>query len=310
MNLAAKPLSAHKPSHRALAWAIGLSAMLHAGFLTLKWASPATFERIFETQTLEVVLVNSRSRNAPDTPLALAQVNLAGGGQVPGTTLQSSPFPANALDQNGQELKQLEKKIEVLKTEQLRLIQQLKQELFQLNSQAPATPSDGTAAENLNERKKQLSSQLAQIEKQSQALQGGPKKRYIGPATQEVSFARYYDKMRRTIETTGTENFPQMAGEKLYGSLTMVITLDVNGKVLNTEIANSSGKPMLDQRAQAIVRGAAPFDTFTTEMKKQADQLVVVSRFNFARDETLETKMLAPEPAAKSGRAPTESRAQ
>ena len=210
------------------------------------------------------------------------------------------PYAANALDQNGQELKQLEKKIEVLKSEQLRLIQQLKQELFQLNSQAPATPSDGTAAEQLNERKKQLSSQLAQIEKQSQALQGGPKKRYIGPATQEVSFARYYDKMRRTIETTGTENFPQMAGEKLYGSLTMVITLDASGKVLSTEIATSSGKPMLDQRAQAIVRGASPFDTFTTEMKKQADQLVVVSRFNFARDETLETKMLAPESSAKS----------
>jgi hypothetical protein len=29
-------------------------------------------------------------------------------------------------------------------------------------------------------------------------------------------------------------------------------------------------------------------------MKRQADQLVVVTRFNFARDETLETRMLAP----------------
>ena len=45
-------------------------------------------------------------------------------------------------------------------------------------------------------------------------------------------------------------------------------------------------------------------------MKRQADQLVVVSRFNFARDETLETKMLAPEPAAKSGGMPAESRPQ
>jgi hypothetical protein len=29
-------------------------------------------------------------------------------------------------------------------------------------------------------------------------------------------------------------------------------------------------------------------------MNKQADQLVVVTRFQFARDETLETNMLAP----------------
>jgi protein TonB len=300
MSTPATPFSA-STSHRTLLWALGVSVLVHAGLLTLKWVSPATFDRIFETNTLEVVLVNSRSTNAPDTPLALAQVNLAGGGQVPGTTLQSSPFGANQQDQNGQELQQVEKKIEALRNEQMRLIQQLKEELAQLNSQAPESTNDGKP-DVLKERKNQLSSQLAQIEKQSQALQGGPKKRYIGPATQEVSFARYYDKMRRTIELTGNENFPQAGGEKLYGSLTMVITLDAKGRVLETEIATPSGIPMLDKRAQAIVRGASPFDTFTPEMKRQADQLVVVSRFHFARDETLETRMLAPAPHAASAR--------
>jgi hypothetical protein len=38
-------------------------------------------------------------------------------------------------------------------------------------------------------------------------------------------------------------------------------------------------------------------------MKKEADQLVVVTRFQFARDETLETKMLAPNSGASSKRA-------
>jgi protein TonB len=307
MSTPATPFSA-STSHRTLLWALGVSVLVHAGLLTLKWVSPTTFDRIFETNTLEVVLVNSRSTNAPDAPLALAQVNLAGGGQVSGITMQSSPFSANQLDQNGQELQQVEKKIETLKSEQIRLIQQLKQELSQLSSQTPASASDGKA-DALNERKHQLSSQLAQIEKQSQALQGGPKKRYIGPATQEVSFARYYDKMRRTIELTGTENFPQAGGEKLYGSLTMVITLDAKGRVLETEIATASGKPMLDKRAQAIVRGASPFDNFTPEMKRQADQLVVVSRFHFARDETLETRMLAPQTDATSARSTPAQRA-
>jgi protein TonB len=287
------PFSA-RTSHRTLIWALGLSALLHAGLLTLKWAAPATFDRLFDTNTLEVVLVNSRSANAPDTPMALAQVNLAGGGQVPGLSMQSSPISAYKNDQSGQELQQVEKKIEALKSEQVRLLQQLQQELSQLNSQSPATNNDGQA-EALNERKHQLSSQLAQIEKQTQALQGGPKKRYIGPATQEVSFARYYDKLRRSIEITGTENFPQAAGEKLYGSLTMVITLDAQGRVLSTEIASPSDKPLLDKRAQAIVRGASPFEAFTPDMKRQADQLVVVSRFHFARDEKLETQILAPQ---------------
>jgi protein TonB len=240
------------------------------------------------------VLVNSRSKNAPDTALALAQVNLAGGGNAPGSGLQTSPYSVQTDPAQTPELQQVEEKIEALKYEQQRLVQQLQQALFQLNSESPLKNTDAKTADALAERKKELTHQLAQIEKQSQSLQGGPKKRYIGPATQEVSFARYYDKMRRTIELTGTENFPQAAGQKLYGQLTMVITLDNKGRVLNTEVASGSGQLALDQRAQAIVRGASPFGAFTSDMNKQADQLVVVTRFQFARDETLETNMLAP----------------
>ena len=296
-------LSRHQASHRALLWALGLSIVFHASLLTLKWAAPATFDRIFETKTLEVVLVNSSSKNAPDAPLALAQVNLAGGGQVPGISLQTSPFSVQTANANTQDLEHVEQQIESLKNEQQRLIQQLKQELFQLNSANPMQVSEAKSADAMAERKKQLANQLAQIEKQSQALQGGPKKRFIGPATKEVSFARYYDKMRRTIEVTGTENFPQAAGQKLYGQLTMVITLNNKGHVLNTEVASGSGQFVLDQRAQAIVRGASPFGEFTSDMKKEADQLVVVTRFQFARDETLETNMLVPDASASSKRA-------
>ena len=288
------PLSMQSRSHRNLMWALGISIGLHAVFLTVKWISPSSIDRIFQSNTLEVVLVNARSTQAPDKPLALAQVNLAGGGQVTGTQLQSSPLSASEKIQNGEDLQQVEKKIEALKTEQIRLIQQLKRQLFELSSQPPNALQGAAESESLVEKQKQLSQQLAQIEKQSQALQGGSRKRYIGPSTQESIFARYYDKMRRTIEATGTENFPQAGGEKLYGSLTMVITLNASGKVIQTEIAKGSGRAVLDQRAIAIVQGASPFDNFTPEMKRQADQLVVVTRFNFARDETLETRMLAP----------------
>ena len=289
------PLTFQRDSHRHLVWALGISVLLHSVFLSMKWATPLPIDRLFEHSNLEVVLVNSRSTQAPDKPQALAQVNLAGGGQGQGAQLQSNPFSVQSQDQSGLDLQQLEKKMEVLKNEQARLIHQLKQEIFQANSQNPQAAHEPTKADALTERQKQVSSQLAQIEKQSQILQGGPKKRFIGPATQEVSFARYYDKMRRTIETTGTENFPQANGEKLYGSLTMAITLSDHGKIIQTEIARGSGNAILDQRAVAIVQGASPFDRFTSEMKRQADQLVVVTRFSFSRDETLETRMLAPQ---------------
>jgi protein TonB len=141
-----------------------------------------------------------------------------------------------------------------------------------------------------------LTRQLAQIEPRVEKTQGGPRKRYISPATQEAVYALYYDKLRRTIETRGTLNFPQVGGQKLYGQLSMVITVDGRGRLVQTEVVKTSGQPLLDQRAVAIVRSAAPFDAFSANMRRQADQIVVVTRFQFSKDGSLETRMLAAQP--------------
>jgi protein TonB len=288
------PLSIQSHSHHRLMWALGISVLLHAILVTVKWVSPNSIERVFQSNSLEVVLVNARSTQVPDKALALAQVNLAGGGQVPGQQLQSSPLSASEQIQNGEDLQQVEKKIEALKTEQLRLIQQLKRQLFELSSQPPNAVQGTAESDALVEKQKQLSQQLAQIEKQSQTLQGGSKKRYIGPATQETIFARYYDKMRRTIEATGTENFPQAGGEKLYGSLTMVLTVNAQGRVLTTQILKSSGITALDRAALDIAAAAGPFGVFTSAMKKEFDQLAMVSRYTFKTNQTVQAESSEP----------------
>jgi protein TonB len=50
---------------------------------------------------------------------------------------------------------------------------------------------------------------------------------------------------------------------------------------------------LLDEHAVAIVRNAAPFGNFTPPMRAQADQIVVVTRFNFSRDDTLGAQVMA-----------------
>jgi protein TonB len=52
----------------------------------------------------------------------------------------------------------------------------------------------------------------------------------------------------------------------------------------------SSGSADLDRRAQAIATASGPFGEFTEAMRKQADQLAVVSRFIFGRDHALHTR--------------------
>ena len=113
----------------------------------------------------------------------------------------------------------------------------------------------------------------------------------MSPATRAEVSAGYYDNLRRALEDKGTDNFPSAGGKKLYGELTMLVTVNFNGWVLATEIVDSSGNPTLDRRAEMIARSAGPFGAFNEEMRRRADQILVVSRFKFTRDETLETKL-------------------
>jgi protein TonB len=70
----------------------------------------------------------------------------------------------------------------------------------------------------------------------------------------------------------------------------MVITVNHDGRVLGTEVLQGSGQSVLDRRAEAIVKGLS-FGRFSDAMRRRADQIVVVSRFRFTRDETLQTQM-------------------
>jgi protein TonB len=143
------------------------------------------------------------------------------------------------------------------------------------------------------QRRKQLLQLLAEIEKRINEQNARPKKRYISPATREEVYAIYYDQLRRKIEDRGTQNFPEAAGNKHYGELTMIVTVNHDGRVLDTEVVETSGITALDRRAQGIAKAAGPFGKFSDEMRRRADQIVVVSRFKFTREETLETKLTA-----------------
>ena len=282
--------------HRGLIWALGLSVGVHVGLVGFRFAAPEAYNRVFQDTPLEVILVNARSRENPQEAQAMAQVRLAGGGEVPEVRISSSPLSPVMNADPGMDISAAQKKIEVLKMQQMRLLTQLKDELAVLTRENAGDKTDSPDRESKVQRQQQLARQLAQIEQRVDQTQGAARKRYISPATQEVVYAMYYDTMRRTIEYQGTLNFPEAAGEKLYGQLTMVITVDNQGQLISTEVARSSGKPLLDERALAIVRNAAPFGDFNRKMRAQADQIVVVTRFNFSRDDTLATRMLASEP--------------
>ena len=112
-------------------------------------------------------------------------------------------------------------------------------------------------------------------------------------STKSVVFAQYYDAMRQKIEAYGSTFFPRANGHPLYGSLVIVVSVDSQGRIINSpqgkdglSIGRSSGNPELDRQALAIVRASAPFGVFPEPMQKQIDVLDWIATFEFARDGT------------------------
>lgn len=278
--------------------ALAISVALHALLLTLRFAAPEQFNRVFQDTPLEVILVNARSDEAPDALQAIAQAHLAGGGDA-AQGRATSPLPPSMHTQLGDALQDQEQRIENLQLQQQRLLTQLRQQLANLPEQQPERtpdrpqnappPTDGTAPEQQRELLLKL---LAEIERRINEENARPRKRYVGPSTREASYALYYDDLRRKIEERGTSHFPQAGGRKLYGELTMLITVNHDGQVLSTEVLQASGQPVLDRHAQSIVHSLT-FGRFNPEMRVAADQIVVVSRFRFTSDATLQTQQLS-----------------
>ncbi|MBC7547229.1 MAG: TonB family protein [Polaromonas sp.] len=277
-------------SFSTLQIALGASVLVHAVVLTTRFVAPERFNRVFQDTPLEVILVNARSNDKPDVAKAIAQASLAGGGELE-KGRAASPLPPSALTDLGDAAEDAQRKVDAMQAQQTQLLAQIKKQLATLPLPDPNLPTNDPVQAEREQKRRQLIKILAEIEKRINEENARPKKRYISPATREEVYALYYDNLRRKIEDKGTTNFPEQAGKKLYGQLTMIVTVNFDGRILDTEVVESSGNLTLDRRAQTIVKGTGPFEKFTVAMRRKADQIVVVSRFKFTRDETLETRL-------------------
>jgi len=267
---------------------------VHAALLTVRFVAPAAFDRISQDTPLEVILVNAKSQAAPDKAQAIAQASLAGGGNVE-KGRASSPLPYSALTATGDETEDAQRQMDRLLQEQQQLLVQVRRRLAKMPAPDPRQVHQSAEGRAQEEKRQQLIRLLAEIEKRINEENARPRKRYISPATREAVYALYYDQLRRKVEDRGTRHFPEAGAKKLYGELVMILTVNHDGRVLSTEIVQSSGNRLLDGRAEAIARTAGPFGAFGPELRAKTDQLAVVARFKFTREQVLQTQIQEPQ---------------
>ena len=293
-----RPMFAPEPlSVRIRAWrpsvmqlAIAISVSLHAAVLGVRIVDTEDFNRVFQDTPLEVVLVNARSTEAPTKAQAIAQANLAGGGEAE-AGIATSPLPPSPNQLIGDEQTDASKAIEQMQEQQQQILTEIRREIAAMPVPDPRKVSVTPEEREQEQKRQQKLRLLAEIEKQINEQNARPRRRYISPATREEVYAIYYDKLRHRIEDRGTANFPTLNGHKLYGELTVNLTIDARGHIVESEVVRSSNSRFLDQRALAIANAAAPFGNFSEDMRKKADQIVVTSRFRFTKSDGMQATM-------------------
>lgn len=301
--------------------AIAISLIVHAVILTIHF-EPELKRLANKLPSLDVVLVNAKTKNAPEKAELLAQANLDRGGNTEANRQMKTALPApkqkttevklkpsadahsaaKAAKLKSQEARE-QKRVDTLEKQAQELLTQLnatkKVESNPTQDAASADPEQGdqkAIVKSLN-RADLIAASIemdrleAQIAKQQDEYQKRPKRRFIGARTKEASDAMYLEAWRQKVERIGNMNYPQAArNQKIYGQLRMTVSIKSDGSIEKIDIDKSSGSKVLDEAAKSIVYLAAPYAKFTEEMKKNTDILGITRTWTFTQEDALATQ--------------------
>ncbi len=319
-----KVISAAQVSHKtmdAMKIAIVISVFVHAIILTIKF-QPELKRLADHLPSLDVVLVNSKTKNAPDKAELLAQANLDRGGNTDANRKMKTALPApkektaevilkpNAKAQSAAKSAKLkaqeareQKRVDELEKQAQELLTQIKAskpiESNPTQNAASADPEQGeqkAKAKSLD-RAELIAASLemdrlqAQIAKQQDEYQKRPKRKFIGARTKEYRFALYVESWRQKVERIGNMNYPEAAkAQKLYGQLRMTVSIKADGSLESVIIDQKSNYPVLDEAAKRIVELAAPYAVFPEDIKKDTDILSITRTWTFTQEDSVQTE--------------------
>ena len=305
----------------AFAVAIWVSVFVHATILTIHF-QPELKKLKDSLPSLDVVLVNAKTKSAPDKAELLAQANLDRGGNTDENRKMKTALPAPKEKTAEVKLQPNSEARSATKSAKMRaqgareqkrvdaLEKQAQELLTQINStkkiESNPTQNAASAEPELGEEKSktkvldraaltaaalEMDRLQAQIDKQQEEYQKRPKKKYIGARTKEYRFALYVESWRQKVERIGNMNYPEAAKtQKLYGQLRMTVGIKADGSLESVVIDQPSNYKLLDEAAKRIVELAAPYAVFPEDIKHDTDILYITRTWTFTQEDALQTQ--------------------
>lgn len=287
-------------------------------------------EQRSQFNTLDIVLVQHRTEEAPEEADFLAQSNQDAGGEVEERVRPTTPLPATFA---GPELEVTAVSPPVPQTQPLpptpevpvaepeperaaptAIIAQIDEPTEQTVAKEPAAdpdivdkpaehslqrteplaealPTQSVDAATLVSRSLEIASLSAEIDRKLQAYAERPRRKMINARTREFKYASYMDAWRAKVERIGNLNYPDEARRRgLSGNLLLEVALQSDGSVNEVILRRSSGQRVLDDAAIRIVTLAAPYAPFPADIREETDILHIVRTWQFLNSNRLSSR--------------------
>lgn len=301
--------------------AIITSVLVHAVILTIHF-QPELKKIADHLPSLSVVLVNAKTKTAPDKAEALAQANLDRGGNTDDNRTMKTALPAPKEKVTEVNLKPSAEPHSAAKSAKVKaqeareqkrvdeLTKQAQELMTQINSMkkiesnptqnaAAAEPEEGDQTSKtksldratLTAAALEMDRLSALIDKQQSEYEKRPKRKFIGARTKEYRFAMYVESWRQKVERIGNMNYPEAAkAQKLHGQLRMTVSIKADGSIEEIVIDKSSGSKILDEAAKSIVKIGEKYALFPPDIKKDTDILSITRTWSFTQEDAVQTE--------------------
>ncbi|OGT91027.1 MAG: hypothetical protein A2514_09165 [Gammaproteobacteria bacterium RIFOXYD12_FULL_61_37] len=245
-------------------------------------------------RTLEITVVrHPRKAETPAKADFLAQTSQQGGGTLDKAAVPKTRIAPPAT--NPQEIPSHEQmgagapEPQAAK-EKVISAQQAQKPVPKPKQERPSVANAASAADILAQLNQEIERQTAELDMKMEAYAKRPRTKNISAATQEYKYAAYLQAWKQKVERIGTLNFPDEAKrQKLYGNLMLTVSLRPDGTILNIALNSSSGQKVLDDAAIRIVRLAAPYAPFPSNIAKEIDVLHITRTWRFTTSNQLFT---------------------
>ncbi len=250
------------------------------------------------TPALDIILVQTQSPNDAEDADYLAQVSQQGGGNAAEKARPRELFSAATLSNQSGITKQSyaqqssNSQQHQKQNEQLALLTQDNAKHF-INTQQKSTKTEDSHTINeFNARENTQTALLAaEISNTIEQQASIERTRYLNSSTKAFTPAKYMHEWIRSVERVGNLNYPDQAKrEKLSGTLILDVVIRADGKLLKTDLRQSSGHQILDDAAKRIVQLAAPFSVFPKKLRQEADVIHITRSWEFSNNNQIRTR--------------------